>query len=441
MKKKILYIVLGVLAAVFFINILRPDKAEYGSNAEVIVPKKVETISKSIKDVTFIIDNSTSMRGYVDFSGNLNQFKDAKKSLIAKTGEFMGNCEKKLGSNTIAICNKKEYKTNEALQSLSNYSAFSGPITEIDKIISLAISKADNDSSLSIIVSDMIPSYGKRTLIEKSDIFYNLHNLTDIKTNIKIQLQQLKNDGKSIMIAQYEGDFNGKYYYNYTENITKNVYNFKDSLMENRPFYFVIFGNSTAIKDLCNNKCLPLGYKKIFASFGMEEDDTERIKYSVSQPSSQPQWILGNPNSNDLIENIFSISSNKNIQSAVSKFTFAFERFELPIYVSDEFSPVFDKNLISSVSELRDNSSFDISTCAYDKLPKSATIQIKFTSPRYDKEFKSSSTLDDVKCTLSEMKGRTWGFEAIIEAIYEAYDIKESDVNDIVTLEFKINKK
>lgn len=440
MKRTILYIVLGVVVIAVLISIFRKSEPQYGTKAVVTIPKTEYSQSK-VKDVTFIIDNSGSMRGYVDFSGNKEQFKDAKKALLAKTGEFMGNCDSKLHAKTMAICNGKEYNTSQTLSCLSNYSAFSGPITEVQQLIQIASEKAKGDSSLCVVVSDMILSYGKKTLIEKGDRYFNKHSLDDLYISVRNEFKRLCDDGKGVLIAKYEGDFNGNYYYNYTENMEP--CKFKDTLMTKRPFYFMVIGKIEALKNLCNNKCLPMDYKEIFSSLKLEDSDKTTEGYTISQPTDQPQWILGCPNVKTEAkagENVYSVSMTKNLKNAVSQFDFSFDCFEIPTYISSKLTPQFDKTQLESVSALNNNSSFTVTTVPYEKLSKINKVTVHFYSPRYV-SYQSSSTDDDSNATLSAMESRTWGFDAVVKALYDAYGIHENDNNYVMSLDFVINAK
>ena len=110
MKRNILYIVFGIIALIIVIRMI-VGGGEYGSKAEIQVPSE-SVEGASVRNVTFIVDNSGSMRGYVDFSGNRPGFGDAKKTFISKVGDFMSNCTNVLGvKNTVAKCNGKEYKS------------------------------------------------------------------------------------------------------------------------------------------------------------------------------------------------------------------------------------------------------------------------------------------------------------------------------------------
>lgn len=422
------------------LKIIITPKIEFGTKAEISVPKSKDSTSNSIKKVTFLIDNSGSMRGYMDFSGNKLQFKDATKSLIAKTGVFMGNCENILAATTLALCNGNSYSTKETEQSLNNYSAFTGPVTEVDKLISNAILKSQEDGSISIVVSDLVLSYGKSELINKKDKYYNLHNLENLKTSIQNQFHRLKNEDKGVLIVKYESDFNGNFYCNYTENIEP--VNYKDSLMEKRPFYFIILGNNKAIKELCYKKCIPTGYTHIFSSIPLTEDDMKKEIYTVTQPSEQVQWILGNPNpqkENNAKENTFTISLDKNIKQAKSSFTISFTPFVVPDYVNNHLTPKVNDKVIESITDIVDSQSFTITTRPYSELPKKSEIRIEFQSPRFT-DFSTSSIKDDVNCSSEQLKGRTWGFEAIAEAMFEAYNISKEDYNTIISLEIYLLK-
>ncbi len=440
MKRTILYIVLGVVLIAVLISIFRKNEPQYGTKAQVIIPK-TEASQSIIKGVTFIIDNSGSMRGYVDFSGNKEQFKDAKKALLAKTGEFMGNCDSKLHAKTKAICNGKVYNTAQTLSSLSNYSAFSGPITEVQQLIELASENAKGDSTLCVVVSDLILSYGSKTLTAKGDKYYNKHSLDDLNISVRNEFKRLNDEGKGVLIAKYEGDFNGKYYYNYTEN--QEPSKFKDTLMTKRPFYFMVIGKTEAIKDLCNKGCLPMDYKEIFSSLKLEDSDKTTEKYTISQPTDQPQWILGCPNVKNEANaagNVYSVSMTKNLKNAVSTFDFSFDSFEIPAYINSKLTPEFDKTQLESVSALNNNSSFTVTTVPYEKLSKVNMVTIRFYSPRFV-SYHSSSTDDDVNVTLSAIESRTWGFDAVVRALYDAYGIHENDNNYVMSLDFVINTK
>lgn len=438
MKKNILLIILGVALTAFIINLIKGHSGEFGTKAEVKLPQTIETTSTPIKDVTFIIDNSQSMRGYVDFSGNKPIFQKATKSMLSTTGDFMSNCSKNLSAYTRALCNGQEYDTDGTIKSLSNYSAFSGPTTELEDFIKKGTSMASGDSSVCVIVSDMVLSYGKKVLNEKQDKYYNLHSLAELQTKAKDAFKGLKSKGKDVMIVKYEGDFNGKYYCNYTENL--DPCNFKDTLMVKRPFYYTIIGTPEALKNLCGTKCIPSGYTKIFTTLALTDSDLKTDTYHVNQPSGQVQWILGNPNPKKAADNIYSVTMTKDLKDITSQFTFSFPKFELPIYVSEDISAEpFDKHL-SSVSLLNDNSSFTVTTCPFNQLSKEQTVNVDFTCPRYV-EFKSSSIDDDATCIVEDLEHKTWGFEAVVAALYDAYGIKEGDKNKILSLQFRILTK
>lgn len=441
MKNKILYIILGVIGVAIIISLILPPKGEFGTKAEIEVPKPQEQSASSIKEVRFIVDNSGSMKGYVDFSGNKPEFKDAKKSLIAKVGDFMGNCENILNTKAIAQCNGKAYNARQMSEGLNNYSAFSGPVTEVDSLIKQAIEKNAGDSTVCVIVSDLVLSYGRKKLIAQKDKYYNLHNLTDLATSVKNQFQMLRNDDKGVVIVKYESDFNGRYYSNYTENL--DVCAYKDSLMQNRPFYFVVIGKNKALKALCGSNCIPSGYTKIFSSLSLESDDLVREAFSVSQPSDQIQWTLGNPNpkKEEQASKIpYTISIKKNIKSTISNFTFDFKAFTLPIYVNADIRPECSSSALESVSNIKNYNGFTITTKPFNEIPKKSSIIIEFKSKRW-MEYTFSSTLDDVKGRLKEMEGKTWGFESIITAMYEAYGITENSTNLIAKTEFTIFKQ
>ena len=440
MKKTILYILLGLVVIVVLIRTII-HHSEYGSKAEVEVPNAKEANTSSITDVIFLIDNSGSMRGYVDFSGNRPEFKNATKTMLSKTGVLMGNCENILGAKTVAICNGDTYTTEQTLKALSNYTAFSGPITEVDTLIKSGIAKVNGDTTLCVIVSDMVLSYGKGELKNKNDIYYNLHSLSNLKTEIRNQFHSLKTAGKDVLIVKYGGDFNGNYYYNYSENLEAS--NYVGSLMRKRPFYFMIIGATKALKDLCVLKCLPEGYVEVFTSLALDKSDLKAENFTVTQPSAQPQWLLGNPNQKKSIEasqRTFTISTNKNLKNSRSSFSFNFPAFEIPAYVSTNLIAKYDRDLLSKVSELTNNSSFTVETNPFNDLPKSKIVKIEFLSPRIV-DISNSSTMDDIKCSLKDMEGKTWGFEAIAEALYEAYGISYKDVNRVVSLQFEIIKE
>lgn len=443
MKQKILYIILGVFAVVILINVIKTivHETEYGTKAEIKVPMVSCSDSDSIKKVIFMIDNSGSMRGYVDFSGNSPQFDSARSALLAKTGDFMGRCENKLSAQTEALCNGNSYNTSATMRKLGNYTAFSGAITEVEKMISQAIDKS-NDSTLTVIVSDMILSYGLKVLKNMKDDKYNYRKLEDLKVDIRNQFYRLKNEGMGILIAKYEADFNGKYYYNHTENITPS--GFKDSLMKKRPFYFVVIGKTQRIKELCNNNCLPEDYKAIFSSLCLENHDLICKDYQVTQPNNQASWILGNPDGKQQTEaakRTYTISTNKNFKEAKFSFNFSFDPPKIPTYVSDSLSVVHDKNYLSNVSISANRDTITVQTCPFEQLPKgTTTLKVECTSPRH-RYYQSSSTLDDVTCSLKDMEGKTWGFEAVVKALYEAYDIKKGDFNKVISLEFNIIKE
>ena len=215
MNKKILWIPIGLILTGVLINTWLPEE-EAGSKFEALIPKHENAEKcKDLKNLEMHIDFSGSMKGFIDFSNTPHSFS-AQNIFVSTTTTLLDKVESEYSIKTQSFCGGKSYSKDVFRGKLEDKSIFNEGTTLLHNTISQLSQKA-NDSTVIAIATDMILSYGKAKIIAEKDTFYNKHNLDGLSAAVYGAMTNLKSKKLDIVIAQYLSDFNGKYYYNYTE--------------------------------------------------------------------------------------------------------------------------------------------------------------------------------------------------------------------------------
>lgn len=280
-KKKILLIIVGV-AALIAISMLSPDSKELNNEFAGNGPNIEVDTSANIKGVRLICDASGSMRGYVDFK---QITESAKNNIISNVTTFINRVDEVYSPNEfVAVCGNTKYSNIlNFRRELTSNKVFKGGQSFLWNLIDEGVSYA-SDSTVSVIVSDMVLSYGEDE-IRRKGLNYNKVALDRLKSNIETAMKDAKKKGLDVMVLQYLSDFNGHYYCNCQENFEslspeRKNNKYDNILMNNRPYYLMLIGSKdnlmSIVKDGCYAEC-----NNMYASFVVAEPNLKEVKYDV----------------------------------------------------------------------------------------------------------------------------------------------------------------
>ena len=430
MDKKFILIPLGIgVALLLLITIFSKDKT--GNHFQMTYPDVKKESSVGVDSVTVYLDNSVSMKGFVDFAG----ISSVKSSMIGVIGNMMDNVFSKFRKEAVCFCGEKSYNRRQFLDGMENFSIFSGQTTELHKMIQ-EVSRKSKANDVSIIVTDMILSYGSKELLNHKDTLYNLHQLDNLGAQVHNAMTSCKSKGLDVMVLQYLSPFNGSYYCNFTENLRPN--RFAGKMMENRPYYMMVIGKKELLKSMMGNHCFDKP-AHVYASFKMDDDNMATQDFQVKAKGGMVSWLVGDPDNPD---NDGSISTTANFGEERSTLLFSCKRFDLPEYVSvDEqgrLKPDWDKASIENVEQIDENAdemTFLVSMKPHNQLQTADGVWVRLNS---DVSWVSlASTDDDTKG--DDISGKTWGLSTVISNINKAYNGKpEMDIQAIAEFKFNI---
>lgn len=437
MNKKLLLIPIGVGLVIFIIaHILEKD--ETGNKFEMIVvdDSKEVKASKGMKGVILFLDNSGSMKGFVDFASMPNG-NEANATFISTLSNFMDRVKSNYQIEPVCYCGGSSYNRRSFLDGMEDFSVFKGAVTQLHKSISELVDSA-TDSTVVVFASDMILSYGRKVLESKGKS-YNKQQLEQLGADVHNAMTNAKGKGLHAILFQYYGDFNGKYYCNYTENIEPNAYS--STLMKDRPYYLLLIGKKDFLKDMADNNIFS-NAQHVYATFDLPEP-SKKIPYRMEKNAGKVGWNIGNPQ-NDTIPG--TIMSDTDFGDEESSLRLSYKSFNIPSYTNlnseNKLTPKFDNNVIKDVIvETAPESEEQILIVTLNKYKdlsttKDVTIRLCTDNSWIDK----ATTLDDVKDGKIEKK--TWGFSTVVNNINKVYRSDESLKPEIVAeLKFNIIKK
>jgi len=431
-KKKIFGIplLIGVVAIIVLLAIDSDPKAGNKFEAKVLAPEAIK--ADSLKAVKLYVDFSGSMKGYIDFAG----VESGKNTLISTVSSMLDNIESSYGVVSESKCGDKTYTKDQLRLAMQNKSIFNAKTTSVQDMIHIARSYA-NKNSLSIVVSDMVMSWGLNKIKESKDTLYNLTQIDGLGAAIHSEMMAVKNAGLDVMLIQYYSDFNGRYYYNFTENL-KSPDLYKNKKMEKRPYYILMIGDEKQLKELVLNNCVK-EFENIYTSFNVEEC-SKIVKYDIEAKDgdkSAKLWTIGNSNSPDEIGAIW---TTDNLESSTSTFTFLCSELNIPNYCYTANKMLYTESTPDVINKSVVNYpdfNMDITLKPFNELPDNQEIEVRVICP--NSWAKDASTLDDIK--EKDMSGKTWGLEKIIEKIDNAYYPKGRNNNQVVgVFRFRIQK-
>lgn len=433
MDKKTIFgipLLLGAVAIILWLLIGCDPKT--GNKFEAMVQSPESLKADSVKAINMYVDFSGSMRGYIDFAG----VESGKNTFISTVSSMLDNLESVYKVTSESKCGGKQYGKDPLRLAMQNKAIFNAKTTSIQDMLHVARLKA-NKKSLSIIVSDMVMSWGVSKIRESKDTLYNLTQIDGLGAAIHSEMKSIKDSGLDVMIAQYLSDYNGNWYCNFTENL-KSPNKYKGQKMENRPYYILIIGSANTLKELINKKCIK-DYKNIYTSFNIDKC-SKIVEFNVSAKDGDKYaslWTIGNlENPNDK----GTIWTTDDLESSTSTFTFKCNDLLIPVYCFNgdckNLSVISTPDVIIS-SEIRyPNFSMDVTLKPFNELE---CQDIELNVICNNNWVKESSTLNDIE--ESDMNGKTWGVTKVFEKIDAAFYPGGRNYNQVVGIfNFRIQK-
>ncbi len=432
-NKKILRYGLFAVLAIIFLIVACPRTFKAGTgNGSIDIPAISDTCLATPNSVTIIVDNSGSMKGYLDFAG----FVASNNHFAATVSDIVSDSKRNMtGIKDYTIKIGSQILDNDNLvDQLTKSKQFGGAVTEIDKLVADLCSKASDDN-VAILVSDMILSGGLQKINAENDKFWKKNNLNNLGGKLNDSFTKLKNNDLQILLLKYESDFNGNYYYDCTENQLKGKI-FKDSMMTNRPYYIMAAGKADILKNMVLKNCFADKCTAVWSTLSLNDNDfrTENMT-EVRFTSNQGAWVIGGGNDETLC------ISTKAKQDNTAELTLEWTPFSIPLFLKSGIykcliNDGLSKAITSANVTVNDGriSSATLSLAPTDKnFDTSGTITIMSESAA-----NNSSIEDDTDKTMEQMKSKTWGFNTVIEQLRKVYNI--SDERTVASFDIRIAK-
>ena len=438
MNKKVLLIPVAIGLLIFIVFQIT-KKETTGNNFEMTIPNSavLKSGDSGLKSITMYLDNSGSMKGYLDFASMPNG-NEANATFISTLSNFMDNAKKTYDIDPKCFCGGKEYDRQSFLKEMQNFKIFNGAQTLLHNEIT---ELADNtsDSSVVVFASDMVLSYGKQTLNAKGK-YYNKQQLDQLGAYVHNAMTNVhgRNNELQVLLLQYYGDFNGRYYYNYTENIEPNIY--RDTLMRNRPFFLFAIGKKEYLIGMMETPVFPKPVH-VYATFDMPANRTQQ-KFTIEMDNNAVAWIIGNPDP-QYADQPGTIMTNAEFGDAVSTLRISYPRFETPAFINvqenGKLVPVWDTGVINSVTIESDakapRQNLIVELNPHKRLSTTTGVKIQLCS--YNGWIDAATTDDDTK--ESDISGKTWGLSTIVNNINKVYRSNEQlEPETVAELKFDI---
>lgn len=408
----------------------------HGNKYEVKTTRVKDNNKPNIKQVYMLMDASGSMKGYMDFGKNTGVDKTFPNTISPTMARFLKNYNAEV---KVKYCKKNgggfkdvtSSNLDDIAQKMIKGEDFGGATTELDAIIKEAVQLA-SDSTISILVSDMVLSLGR-------DALTNSHwrNQTDLDP---ILGKGIKNalvlaEDIHVLLLQFYSDFNGDYYYNCTENL-ENGKHYKGQLMKKRPFYVMVFGKAETLKGLLADRLLFEDYVNFYTSFGLDESDMTEKDFTISfDGATNWRWENGREDQNSQYMGTLWTVADMNTQKTV--FYVNFDKLEIPVFVNQnwEIDPGYrNMKVIDNVVDVSRDSEknrglnsnqmrFEITLRPFNELNNDEHAEFRLISK--NRNWVDDATVlnnDDVNIeSIEELECRTWGLSTVLKNIESAY--------------------
>ena len=386
-----------------------------------------QTISK----VTFFIENSGSMLGYVK---KANDYKNAIVSL-SYFPEFDNSTKEFYFINGTSKTNKKSNislnligSDPELLKNNLNQNSFNKHgdprYSDLTRMFEKALSCAKG-GEISILVSDCIYDVG-----EESDPLTALKIETE-KTK-KIFRDRLITENIQTIIIKAESQFEGNYYFASKRG--------SKSINQKRPYYIIIFGDSKLLNKHFNEENIS---KKITGYVSMArfmKIENLKIPYQATNQNSKGTFKFDKSNKNKLI------SAEKDRNGKGFQFSIAVDYLHLP-FPDAYYKTKANYNLTgtyriidiySLTKKIPDVTTFNPTHLITINTSSSPYGKIELTLKYIIQTWITETSSDSESGIIGDTK-HTFGFQYLTDAITEAYQYKNKQQN-ISTFKFEILK-
>lgn len=382
-----------------------------------IVPEKVSDtiINREIKKVTFFIENSASMFGYVNGSTNyvdvLTELADKPRFADERTHREFNFIN---GGDSIEIT--PIGNDPSVLDNQLNRSGFNvGDVKQsnLNEMFRIALDKAVNDS-ISILISDGLYDLGN-----SPDPVANIH-IAGRETRTKF-IERISTGDIQTILIKLNSNFNGKYYLASKPGFEK--------LKQKRPFYIWIFGDSKLLNEYFPESYISKlsGYQAMARFLKLNKINTPYQPIVSSKP-------LGRFKFDKKVKN--KLVDARPDREGNFRFSIAIDFSSIPtdndyLQLIDNYS--CDGNFkitgiepsAKKIFEVNDFKPTHLITLSTDKSPiGTLEIKLKNVTPLWI----ASTNVDDE----DEIQGdtsHTYGFKFLTEAIREAYDYNNEEMN------------
>ncbi len=391
---------------------------DYGKKIEMKCLKEVYLENSQRPHVLITLENSMSMKGYVAKETKVEypnmKFESVVGNLVSKLinedFQTQWQCGAKKGCSTSDLFNK----------GIRNGSIFAGGDTPLEDYFREVGEKA-NDSVVSMFVSDMVFSMSTGKMKNNPEAIKN--EIPKLQTLVEDALRPLVKKQIHLLLIQYTSDFNGKYYYNCTNNNTP--CKFQREVMHKRPYYILAFGTQENLNALLSANVFPK-YNKLWASFTLTDND-----YMVQSATSiEEQYWYIDPAGYDTIPATFLPKADWEEQMTKVRFTFS------PIngraFLNSDWQPRSSSHAVSDPRKISDTE-IEVQFIPYCDIDWRENVSISLIAKRED--WKGCSVDSDLlPCEeIQNLEGKTWAFDKIMESLLSVYPniVKEEIVGEI----------
>lgn len=368
--------------------------------------------------VLITLENSMSMKGYVAKESNVEYPNMTFKSVV---GDLVSQLNTK-DFPTQWQCGGKSGKSLDDLydKGIKDGSIFAGGDTHLEDYFREVGEKA-NDSTISMFVSDMVFSMSTGKMKNNPEAIKSA--LPDLQTLVKNELRKLEKSNIHLLLVQYTSDFNGKYYFNYTNNMKPCA--FKREVMHGRPYYILAFGSQDNLKSLLGANVLPKS-DKLWATFTL--DDSDYTTQSMTARDNQ-YWYIDQEGLDELA---LSYLPKADWEEQKTDINISFTPIRGRVFLNSNWEPRSESHAVNHIKRISD-SEIEIQFIPYCDIEWQENVSIALIAKRDD--WKGSSIENDVlSCEdIPDLEGKTWAFDKIMESLMSVYPniIKEEVVGEI----------